>query len=135
MKTLLKKWSENEFKDDPQLNLIPSLYRELKKEGIDFTDHSVPKKTNTLRNDPNFAASQQEEDDLAKAIELSLKDASSSPKTKAYSSEPVSTTNVSFLFDLLVIIRYFISLYKSLDNEFIVPINVLNTWCYVGTTR
>lgn len=33
----LKRWSENEFKTDPQLNLIPSLYNNLKKKGVDFS--------------------------------------------------------------------------------------------------
>lgn len=33
----LKKWAEGEFKTDQQLNLIPSLYSKLKKQGIDFS--------------------------------------------------------------------------------------------------
>lgn len=33
----LKRWAENEFKTDPQLNLIPSLYNKLKNSGVDFT--------------------------------------------------------------------------------------------------
>jgi len=37
LRQLLKKWSEGEFKNDPQLNLIPSLYAKLKQEGMDFT--------------------------------------------------------------------------------------------------
>lgn len=40
MKVLLKKWAENDFKTDPQLNLIPSLYNKLKNEGHDFTSTS-----------------------------------------------------------------------------------------------
>lgn len=36
-KALLKKWTEGEFKNDPQLNLIPSLFTKLKQEGIDFS--------------------------------------------------------------------------------------------------
>lgn len=38
LKQLLKKWAEGEFKSDPQLNLIPSLYNKLKSEGVDFSD-------------------------------------------------------------------------------------------------
>ena len=34
---MLKKWSEGEFKGDPQLNLIPSLYNHLRREGVDFS--------------------------------------------------------------------------------------------------
>ncbi|KAJ8982288.1 hypothetical protein NQ317_008017 [Molorchus minor] len=33
----LKRWSENEFKTDVQLNLIPSLYSKLKSSGYDFS--------------------------------------------------------------------------------------------------
>lgn len=33
----LKKWAENEFKSDPQLNLIPSLYNKLRNTGLDFS--------------------------------------------------------------------------------------------------
>lgn len=40
MKGLLKKWAESDFKTDPQLNLIPSLYNKLKNDGHDFTSIS-----------------------------------------------------------------------------------------------
>lgn len=33
----LKKWAEGEFKNDQQLNLIPSLYAKLKNKGLDFS--------------------------------------------------------------------------------------------------
>lgn len=36
-KGFLKKWAEGDFKTDPQLNLIPSLYNKLKNEGYDFS--------------------------------------------------------------------------------------------------
>lgn len=36
LKNLLRKWAENEFKSDPALSLIPSLYSKLKSEGVDF---------------------------------------------------------------------------------------------------
>lgn len=38
MAGLIKKWAEEEFKSDPQLNLIPSLYAKLKAEGVDFAE-------------------------------------------------------------------------------------------------
>lgn len=91
LKLSLKKWAESEFKSDPQLNLIPSLYQKLKEEGHDFTDNSTSqvKVPVVLSKDPNVVSSQQEQDDIAKAIELSLKEnKSSSPKT--YSSPYVS---------------------------------------------
>lgn len=37
LKALLKRWAEGDFKTDPQLNLIPSLYQKLKGEGHDFS--------------------------------------------------------------------------------------------------
>lgn len=37
LKESLKNWAESEFKTDPQLNLIPSLYVKLKNKGVDFS--------------------------------------------------------------------------------------------------
>lgn len=42
VKALLKKWVEGDFKSDPQLNLIPSLYNKLRSEGVDFSNSSEP---------------------------------------------------------------------------------------------
>merc|ERR1719242_2412489 len=36
LKAMLRLWAEGDFKGDPQLSLIPSLYNQLKKEGITF---------------------------------------------------------------------------------------------------
>uniref|UniRef100_A0A336LWJ7 CSON006278 protein n=1 Tax=Culicoides sonorensis TaxID=179676 RepID=A0A336LWJ7_CULSO len=93
----LKKWAEGDFKSDPQLNLIPSLYQKLKSEGYDFSDASQPqKKPVELSKDPNVVSSQQEEDDIAKAIELSLKEAkTNSPKTTFKSTSSNSTSNTT----------------------------------------
>lgn len=44
LRECLKRWSETEFKNDTSLNLIPSLYAKLKRDGMDF---SVP--TDTVR--------------------------------------------------------------------------------------
>lgn len=79
MKEYIKRWSEQEFKDNPQLSLIPSLYNRLKKEGVKFKTTEQPKRKIQLSNDPNVVSSNQEEEDIAKAIELSLKE-SKSPK-------------------------------------------------------
>ena len=46
LKSLLRKWTEFDFKSDPDLSLIPSLYSKLKSEGVDFSVSdfdSVPK--------------------------------------------------------------------------------------------
>lgn len=94
MRVSLKKWAENEFKTDSELNLIPTLYNKLKAEGYDFIDHStaVPKAA-PISKDPNVVSSQQEEDDIAKAIELSLKDKGEG--AKAPTSTFVSTKHAS----------------------------------------
>lgn len=69
-KLMIKKWSENEFKSDPELSMIPAFYAQLKKEGYDFTDPTKPQ----LPKDPNVVISDQEEEDIIKALELSMKD-------------------------------------------------------------
>lgn len=76
-KLMIKKWSENEFKTDPELNFIPAFYAQLKKEGHDFTDPTKPQ----LPKDPNVVISDQEEEDIIKALELSLKDIKSSSRS------------------------------------------------------
>ncbi|XP_011503382.1 PREDICTED: signal transducing adapter molecule 1 [Ceratosolen solmsi marchali] len=75
LKALLKKWAEGDFKTDPQLNLIPSLYQKLKLEGHDFSAIiDMPRPNYVLSKDPNVVTSAQEEEEIAKAIELSLKE-------------------------------------------------------------
>lgn len=69
-KLMIKKWSENEFKADPELSLIPTFYQQLKKEGHTFNDPAKPE----LPKDPNVVISDQEEEDIIKALELSMKD-------------------------------------------------------------
>src|SRR5699024_577754 len=73
---LIKKWAK-EFKNDPQLSLMPSLYEKLKSEGVSFSS-SEPKRTRGLDpavlKNPDAVSSAQEEADVLKAIELSLKE-------------------------------------------------------------
>jgi len=70
LKSLLKKWAEHEFKNDPQLSLIPSLYAKLKQEGVDFS--SISDSNSSKGTKSKDLVSLQEVDDIAKAIELSL---------------------------------------------------------------
>lgn len=95
LKESLKKWSEGEFKSDPQLNLIPSLYSKLKSSGIDFSVEVPVKKTMTLSKDPNVVQTQDEEDQIAKAIELSLKETSGSPRNSSLGSSSLYPTNLN----------------------------------------
>jgi len=91
LKAMLKKWAEVDFKGEPQLALIPALYNGLRKEGIDFSHTSSPAagrskskvKAAAASKDPNVVSSQQEEDDIAKAIQLSLAESKSGQKAKS----------------------------------------------------
>jgi len=76
LKAMLKRWSEGEFSKHAEYSLIPSLYTNLRKEGLDFTSgEGGPRKAVAeLPKDPLVVSSQQEEDDLAKAIQLSLQE-------------------------------------------------------------
>ena len=74
LKSMLKRWAEGEFSKDSQYSLIPSLYNNLKKEGMDFSGGECQPKKKELPSDPMMVSSQQEEDDLAKAIQLSLQE-------------------------------------------------------------
>lgn len=88
MRQILKSWAEKDFKQDPELNLIPSLFVKLQQEGYDFSNlNEKPSKSSSIlaaetaaAKDPNVVSSQQEEDDLVRAIELSLQDVKNSPK-------------------------------------------------------
>ncbi|XP_078664909.1 signal transducing adapter molecule 1-like isoform X2 [Branchiostoma floridae x Branchiostoma belcheri] len=85
LKDLVQQWAAD-FADDPQLSLIPSLYSSLKSEGHSFPDpssKSASTQPKAFSADPNVVNSQQEEDDLLKAIELSLKEAQSSPSSSS----------------------------------------------------
>lgn len=110
MRQVLKNWAENDFKNDPELNLIPSLYAKLRSEGYDFSnlnDKSSAKSAAakaaaaTLAKDPNVVSSQQEEDDIAKAIELSLKENKSSPKQQLQSAAAAAASTTSSAYPSL----------------------------------
>ncbi|KAH8328510.1 hypothetical protein KR067_010268 [Drosophila pandora] len=96
MREVLKNWAENDYKRDQELDLIRALYLKLRVEGYDFKDlgektgKSAAEKAAALPKDPNVVSSQQEEDDIAKAIELSLKETKGSPKTTSASTATTS---------------------------------------------
>ncbi|KZS07148.1 Signal transducing adapter molecule 1 [Daphnia magna] len=80
LKQCLKKWAEGDFKTDSQLSLIPALYNRLKQEGSDFTGTSDPVKKVVIHNSDVAA---KEEEDIAKAIALSLKEAEVTTKVSS----------------------------------------------------
>ncbi|KAL6262175.1 hypothetical protein P5V15_007272 [Pogonomyrmex californicus] len=96
IKALLKKWVEGDFKTDPQLNLIPSLYNKLRSEGHDFSSVSdTPKRSSTLSKDPNVVTNSQEESDIAKAIQLSLQENKAHTQSTSSHSSPASKKSTS----------------------------------------
>lgn len=99
LKLLIKRWAEMpEFKDDPSLSLIPSLYESLKKEGHEFADpDTMPKKPMPLISNPDAVQTQQEEDDIAKAIALSLQEAEKSKSGGTLYPSTFNSTNSSSL--------------------------------------
>ncbi|CAL1543766.1 unnamed protein product [Lymnaea stagnalis] len=74
LKLMIKTWADMaEFRDDPALNLIPSFYESLRKEGVDFSEtEPVSALTTKAATDPSTV--RKEEDDIAKAIALSLQE-------------------------------------------------------------
>ena len=95
LKECLKKWAETDFKGNPQLSTIPALYKKLKEEGVDLTTSSDGKKTKKIEysNDPNVVNNKQEEDDIAKAIQLSLQ--SSTNKQSTYDNKTLYPLDLS----------------------------------------
>ncbi|XP_070526662.1 signal transducing adapter molecule 1 isoform X3 [Cardiocondyla obscurior] len=97
IKALLKKWVEGDFKTDPQLNLIPSLYNKLRSEGHDFSSVSdTPKRSSTLSRDPNVVTNSQEESDIARENKAHTQSTSShsSPASKKCTSLYPSVNSV-----------------------------------------
>ncbi|XP_039267687.2 signal transducing adapter molecule 2-like isoform X1 [Styela clava] len=76
LKMLIRQWAED-FKDDPQLSRLTSFYHFMRSEGTEFPtpeELNPKKKAAPVSKDPNVVSSQQEADDIAKAIEMSLKE-------------------------------------------------------------
>ena len=96
---LLKKWAQSkDFRKDPQLNLIPSLYDKLKSEGVSFHSSEPSKQRKslsaleeTMAKNPDYVTNAEEEAQLAKAIELSIQEAKKRG-IKTDTVAPASTT-------------------------------------------
>ncbi|CAN7985294.1 unnamed protein product, partial [Ixodes hexagonus] len=110
MKGLLRKWAQEDFAKDPQLSLIPSLYSKLRSDGVDFgTEGQQAQETSQPDAPPPAGRQHQEEQDLARAIELSLRESpakslyprASSPDASAFEAPaaPREPRKVRALYD------------------------------------
>lgn len=79
LRALLRKWADGEFRDDPQLDLIPSLAAKLRAEAGETTTATTAAANSSPSTSPSpgsaAAAARRERDELARAIALSLRDA------------------------------------------------------------
>lgn len=106
LRAMLRKWAEGEFRNDPQLDLIPSLHAKLANEHPRSSPPS-PAPVPAAAAPPSAAA--REQDELARAIALSLSEAAvpastapvpaPEPLYPRVDAEPVPARRVRALYD------------------------------------
>eukprot|EP00795_Rhopilema_esculentum_P008417 gene8417-14398_t len=85
LKELIEQWAE-EFKNDPQLNLLPQFYRKLKSEGISFSKSEPDTKVKSKKEELEF------KEDIDLAIALSLHDSAPVSKGSTQNYNPPASS-------------------------------------------
>ncbi|XP_028173917.1 LOW QUALITY PROTEIN: signal transducing adapter molecule 2 [Ostrinia furnacalis] len=89
LRALLRKWAEGEFRSDPQLDLIPSLHAKLKAEGGEVVAAAAPTGgPGGAGGAGGAAAAAREQEELARAIALSLRRRARGRGGRAGGAEP-----------------------------------------------
>uniref|UniRef100_A0A673ACD8 Signal transducing adaptor molecule (SH3 domain and ITAM motif) 1 n=1 Tax=Sphaeramia orbicularis TaxID=375764 RepID=A0A673ACD8_9TELE len=92
LKALMVEWAED-FRNDPQLSLISAMIKNLREQGVTFP--AVGSQVGAQIKDPSTSTNKKEEEDLAKAIELSLKEQRQQPQTSLSSLYPSTSSLLS----------------------------------------
>ncbi|XP_061653913.1 collectin-12-like [Phyllopteryx taeniolatus] len=91
LKALMVEWAED-FRNDPQLSLISAMIKNLREQGVSFpavgsqAAEQAKASPALVAKDPGTSSNKKEEEDLAKAIELSLKEQNQTSLSGLYPS-------------------------------------------------